>query len=90
MATQSECSAHLFCSVQRFREMLDAGTITRRAQGEYDLSEVRREALQHLRDQAAGRGSTPSLAAERANLARHQAKIAAIKAARLSGGLVEA
>jgi phage terminase Nu1 subunit (DNA packaging protein) len=88
-ATQAECAAHLFCSVQRFRELLDAGTITRQANSAYNLDVVRREALTHLRNQAGARGASTTLSAARSALAHHQGEIARLKAGKLRGQFVE-
>jgi hypothetical protein len=61
MATQAEAARHLFVSTQAFRDMIDRGVVTRRPPDGYDLNTVRREALTHLRAQAAGRGASKTL-----------------------------
>jgi hypothetical protein len=89
LATQSECAAHLFLSTQRFRELLGSGAITRQPTDAYDLTAVRKEYLEHLRDRAGARGSATTLSAERAKLASHQAALAALKLAKLRGTMIE-
>ena len=81
MATLIEVARHLFMSDRRLREWIKRGDITERAQGEYDLDEVRKEYIHVLRRQAAGheaRGDL-DLSGERAKLAREQAEGAAIR-----------
>jgi phage terminase Nu1 subunit (DNA packaging protein) len=89
MATQSDCAIHLFISAQRFRDLVNAGVITRQAASQYNLDTVRKEALAHLRAQAAARGGGESLARERTLLARSQRELAQLKAGQLRGALVE-
>jgi hypothetical protein len=70
MTTIAQAAAHIFCSRAQFDQYLAEGAITRRPSGQYDLDEVRREALAHLRSVAAGRGGAAGdkLTAERAAL----------------------
>jgi phage terminase Nu1 subunit (DNA packaging protein) len=89
MTTQSECAIHLFISAQRFRDLVNAGVITRQAASQYNLDAVRKEALTHLRAQAAARGSGETLAHERALLAKSQRELAQLKADQMRGALVE-
>jgi phage terminase Nu1 subunit (DNA packaging protein) len=56
MATIAQAAAHIFCSRSQFDQYLAEGAITRQPSGKYDLDEVRREVLAHLRSVAAGRG----------------------------------
>jgi hypothetical protein len=56
MATIAQAAAHICCSRSQFDQYLAEGAITRQPSGKYDLDEVRREVLAHLRSVAAGRG----------------------------------
>jgi hypothetical protein len=56
MATIAQAAAHICCSRSQFDQYLAEGAVTRRPSGQYDLDEVRREVLAHLRSVAAGRG----------------------------------
>ncbi|MCW1988685.1 phage terminase Nu1 subunit (DNA packaging protein) [Bradyrhizobium diazoefficiens] len=56
MATIAEAAAHICCSRSQFDQYLAEGVVTRQPSGKYDLEEVRREVLAHLRSVAAGRG----------------------------------
>lgn len=56
MATIAQAAAHVCCSRSQFDQYLAEGVITRQSSGKYDLDEVRREVLAHLRSIAAGRG----------------------------------
>ncbi|MGY8634614.1 hypothetical protein RAD15_19250 [Bradyrhizobium sp. 14AA] len=58
MATIAQAAAHICCSRSQFDQYLAEGTITRQSSGNYDLDQVRREVLTHLRSVAAGRGGT--------------------------------
>lgn len=80
MASANAAAAHVFLSVTRFRELVDAGTVTKRAAGQYDLDVVRKEVLTHLRSKASGHGGGGvGLATERAALAREQTQAVSIK-----------
>jgi phage terminase Nu1 subunit (DNA packaging protein) len=89
MSTQAECAEHLFISAQRFRDLLDAGVITRQPTDGYDLDDVRREALTHLRALASNRGAGENLSKERALLAKSQRELSELKTRQLAGQLVE-
>jgi hypothetical protein len=56
MATIAQAAAHICCSRSQFDQYLAEAVITRQSSGRYDLDEVRREVLAHLRSIAAGRG----------------------------------
>jgi hypothetical protein len=56
MATIAQAAAHICCSRAQFDQYLAEGVVTRQASGQYDLDQVRREVLAHLRSVAAGRG----------------------------------
>lgn len=56
MATIAQAAAHICCSRSQFDSYLAEGVITRQPSGKYDLDQVRREVLAHLRSVAAGRG----------------------------------
>src|SRR4051795_4561003 len=58
MATIAQAAAHIYCSRSQFDQYLAEGAITRQSSGKYDLDEVRREVLAHLRSVAAGRGGS--------------------------------
>jgi hypothetical protein len=88
MATQAEAAAHLFISAARFRDLVDAGVISRQPPSTYNLETVRKEALEHLRAQAAGRGVNTSLAAERVALARSKRELSELQVGELKGELV--
>lgn len=74
--TVAEVAAHLDLSVQRIMVLLDQGVLPRASErGGYNLDEVRRIYLRHLRAVASGHGENSgaaSLASERASLARVQ------------------
>jgi hypothetical protein len=89
MSTQAEVAAHLFCSPQWVRHLIDAGVITRCEPRAYSIDTCRKEVLNHLRNVAAARGSSTRLADERAALARAQRELAEMKAGQLGGRLVE-
>jgi hypothetical protein len=89
MATQSDCAIHLFISAQRFRDLVNAGVITRQPASEYNRDTVRKETLEHLRALAANRGVNASLATERAALAKSQRLLSKLRVGQLSGQLVE-
>ena len=56
MATIAQAAAHICCSRSQFDQYLAEGVITRQPSSNYDLDQVRREVLAHLRSVAAGRG----------------------------------
>src|SRR6266404_9602198 len=56
MATIAQAAAHICCSRSQFDQYLAEGVITRQPSNNYDLDQVRREVLAHLRSVAAGRG----------------------------------
>ncbi|MGX9429730.1 MULTISPECIES: hypothetical protein [Bradyrhizobium] len=56
MATIAQAAAHICCSRAQFDQYLAEGVVTRQPSGQYDLDQVRREVLTHLRSVAAGRG----------------------------------
>jgi hypothetical protein len=58
MATIAQAAAHICCSRSQFDQYLAGGVVTRQPSGKYDLDEVRREVLAHLRSVAAGRGGS--------------------------------
>jgi hypothetical protein len=89
MATQSEAAIHLFISAQRFRDLLNIGVITRQPPDCYDLDDVRREALMHLRMQASNRGAGETLSKQRALLAKSQRELSELKTRQLAGQLIE-
>jgi phage terminase Nu1 subunit (DNA packaging protein) len=89
MSTQGEVAAHIFCSPQWVRHLIDASVITRCPPGGYDIDICRKEVLGHLRNVAAARGSSTRLADERAALARAQRELAEMKTGQLRGRLVE-
>ena len=55
MPTIAQAAAHLCLDERRFRELVDAGTISRAARGSYDLNQVREQYIRNLREVAAGR-----------------------------------
>ena len=55
MATIAQAANHLFLEERRFRELVDAGAISRAARGSYDLNQVREQYIRNLREVAAGR-----------------------------------
>jgi hypothetical protein len=88
MVTIVEAARHLFISGTRFKQLLDAGVIERRPVDGYCLDDVRRQALEHLRSVASARGSSTTLARERAGLAAAQRQIAEVKLATMAGRYV--
>jgi phage terminase Nu1 subunit (DNA packaging protein) len=56
MATIAQAAAHICCSRAQFDQYVSEGVVTRQPSGQYDLDQVRREVLAHLRSVAAGRG----------------------------------
>ena len=78
MATIAQAAAHICCSRAQFDQYLAEGTITRQPSGQYDLDEVRREVLAHLRSVAAGRGGAAGskLTEERTRLVAAKRRIA--------------
>jgi hypothetical protein len=60
VATISRAAAHVFCSRSQFDQYLASGIVSRKPSGQYDLDEVRREVLVHLRKIASGRGTGQS------------------------------
>ncbi len=61
MATISEAARHIDLDERRFRELVDAGTITRAPRGAYEIDRVRTEYIRNLREVAAGRARTGDL-----------------------------
>lgn len=61
MPSIAQAAAHLFLDERRFRELVDAGTISKAARGAYDLDKVREEYVRNLRQVAAGRAPTGDL-----------------------------
>ncbi len=61
MATISEAARHIDLDERRFRELVDAGTITRAPRGAYEIDRVRTEYIRSLREVAAGRARTGEL-----------------------------
>lgn len=93
MATQAECAAHLVMSERRFRELIDDGLFTRADKGAYDLDDVRRAYIEHLRSVASGRGggeAQANKADEEARRMRALAEIAELKSAEMSNSLIPA
>jgi phage terminase Nu1 subunit (DNA packaging protein) len=80
MATAVQAAQHLDLSERRFRELLDAGVISRAGAGKYDLTGLRVQYIRHLRKLASGHGAGKAdLAQERALLAREQRETAALR-----------
>jgi phage terminase Nu1 subunit (DNA packaging protein) len=75
MATLSEVGAHLQMEPAKVKNLIDKGVITKKGRGQYDLEQVRREYILHIREVAAGRYKVGDLdlSAERARLAKEQA-----------------
>jgi len=91
MATVAEAAGHIFLSERRLYELLDKGAIERADKGGYELERVRRQYIEHLRLEAAGRGSGEdglSLERERARLASEQADAQEMKNAVTRGELL--
>ena len=83
MATISEAARHIDLDERRFRELVDAGTITRASRGAYEIDRVRTEYIRSLREVAAGRARTkarrrPPLADGRAVGGGAQTRVARI------------
>ena len=88
-ATQRALAAHLGVSDRRIRELVREGVIPRGA----DIDSGRMTYLEHLREQAAGRGGepgpgTPNLVDERALLARAQRERIELDMARAKRALI--
>ncbi|MAU95424.1 MAG: hypothetical protein CMP81_05990 [Fulvimarina sp.] len=60
MATIAECAEHLFIDERTFKRHLDEGNITRKARAGYEIDEVRREYLDHMKKVASGRANETS------------------------------
>ena len=90
MATQSELAEHLGVTVTVIKGLIDRGIIPRSGRGGYDLRDCLMRYISHLREQAAGRGTTGDLvlADERARLAKEQADAKEMENAVLRGDLV--
>lgn len=74
MATIAQAAAHICCSRSQFDSYLAEGVITRQPSGKYDLDQVRREVLTHLRSVAAGRGGAAGT-----NLTEERTRLVAAK-----------
>ena len=62
MATIAACAKHVGLTERRVYELIEVGVVERAPKGKrggYDLDEFRLAYIQHLRDQAAGRGEGP-------------------------------
>ncbi len=70
--TQTDAASHIFVSGVRFRELQKLGVLPRT--DNYNLDEVRKAYIEHIRNVASGRGSQANLdlASERAKLAEAQ------------------
>jgi phage terminase Nu1 subunit (DNA packaging protein) len=82
MATVSEAAQHIFVGRRRFFELLDDGVIERKSQEDgYNLDEVRRSYILHVRQVAAGRGadSDVDLSSVRAQLTQAQTEAVLLK-----------
>jgi terminase small subunit / prophage DNA-packing protein len=90
MASMTEAAAHLQMSLKNMQELLAKGTISRKNRGEYDLDEVRKEYIAHIREVASGRAknSDLDLGEERARLAKEQADAKEMENAKERGELV--
>jgi phage terminase Nu1 subunit (DNA packaging protein) len=90
MASATDAARHIFMSERRFFELVNDGALTRQPVGAYDLDEIRREYVFHIRKIASGRGGAENggLAAERTKLAREQTDAAAMRNAVTRGDLV--
>ena len=90
MATLAEVGAHLQREIAKVSEFVKKGVITKQGRGQYDLEQVRREYILHIREVAAGRYKTGDLdlSAERARLAKEQADAKEMENAVERGDLV--
>jgi hypothetical protein len=88
-ANQSNAAVHLFLSVTRFKQLIDAGILPRAAS--YDLDELRRIYLDHQRKVAAARGTDgqSDLSKQRARLAQEKADAEEFRNKRMRGEYVE-
>jgi len=90
MATLSEVGAHLQMEPSKVKNLIDKGVITKKGRGQYDLEQVRKEYILHIREVAAGRHKAGDLdlSAERARLAKEQADAKEMENAVERGDLV--
>lgn len=90
MATLTEAAAHLQMDVNSLKKLIDRNVITKRDKGQYDIEQVRKEYILHIREVAAGRvkAGELDLQAERARLAKEQADAKEMENAIERGDLV--
>lgn len=90
MATQGELAAHLGVSAKYIGDLIGKGVIQRAPVGKYDLDRCRKQYIEHIREQAAGRASSGelNLSEERARLAKEQADAKEMENAIERGDLV--
>ena len=78
MATIAQCSQHLFVSMTRLRDLVGAGIIEHRPNGQYDLDKVREQYIRNLQKVASNRGGeSSSLSQQRERLT--SAKVEAVE-----------
>ena len=90
MATLAEVGAHLQMDQAKVKNLIDKGVITKKGRGQYDIDQVRKEYILHIREVAAGRFKVGDLdlSAERARLAKEQADAKEMENAVERGDLV--
>jgi hypothetical protein len=91
MATAVQAAKHIFISPSRFRDLVSAGTITRKPSGGYKLDEVREQYIVNAQKIMAGRGSDggAALSTQRAKLAAAQTATAEFRNAQTRGQFVK-
>jgi len=91
MATAAEAANHIFLSISRFRDLVSAGTITRKPSNAYTLDEVREQYCKNAQLVMAGRSAEggKALSTARARLAEAQAQKAEMANAIALGEFIE-
>jgi phage terminase Nu1 subunit (DNA packaging protein) len=92
MTTSAAAAKHIFLSTSRFRDLVAAGVISHRKNGQYSLNKVREEYISHAQKVMAGRGADGGavLSERRARLASAQAEKAELQNAVSRGEFVSA
>jgi terminase small subunit / prophage DNA-packing protein len=93
LSTQTECADWLDLSERRFRELIDAGVISRAEKSQYDVKAVVQQYVRHIREVAAGRGGGESQIDKAVEEARRMSALAdkaELDVAQIRGELVPA